>query len=659
MRRWTLCLILAGIALPAFAANRVTVEQLEQALATATVKSDAYLAGQLSALELTERLSTARLEQLRAGLPGEKSQQALLALADSAAFLAPPAAEMPATATPDRAAQRRILSLTVDYLGKTLPLLPHVFAARDTMRFESRPAQFQEAQSDGNPLHEVATTRVTVLYRDGKEFIEAGADKDKKAQAPDKGLTTWGEFGPILGTVLIDAARSKLSWARWELGAGGPQAVFQYSVPKETSHYDVRFCCVAESYGFKISVLSQRVGYHGEISVDPDSGTILRLTVLADLDPGNPIARADVAVEYGQVEFGGKTYYCPVRGIALAQAPDLKSLHGALPSEGPAGSPPTVEKASFSIAQVPRQTLLNDVVFRNYHLFRADTKIVTGNEAQAANHLPAPSLASSTSGAQPAEEAAVESSTLAPLPAAATTAASQPPSSLAAAPPPEPLIPEITVASATGLPDAPALAQAGTDSLVTLRLSARLVDVPLVAFDKKGPPNHQSQAGRPSNLRQRRQSRSPLLCPDRWRPNRWSVCRRTCIFRTGFRSPHHSACLYQSRHWIGQSPRCRATGQHHRPGDRSQSLLRRPHQRPPANGRIPQRPPSKRARCATGHEARHLPGSSGTDHRPRAARRYFGQMAAQCAKHLARPGTGGTEPPDHGYGHESGKSAGC
>jgi VWFA-related protein len=403
---------------------------------------------------------------------------------------------MPATATPERATQRRILSLTVNYLGKTLPMLPNLFASRETMRFESRPSQFQEALSDGNSLHQVARSRVSVLYRDGKEFVESGADKDKKAQAPDQGLTTWGEFGPILGTVLIDAARSKLSWAHWELGAGGPQAVFQYSVPKEASHYDVRFCCVSESYGLDFSVIRQRVGYHGEITVDPDSGVILRLTVLADIDPGNPIAQADVAVEYGPVEFGGKTYYCPVRGIALAQAPDLKSLHGPGASGGSAGTVATLGKASFtSSAQVPRQTLLNDVVFRNYHLFRAEARIVTGSEAESATLRPAPSLAKSTSAsnaasagtAQPAEETAVESSTLfAPPTAATNAAASAPPPELAAIAPPEPLMPEISVAAATGVPDAPALAQTGTDSAVTLRLSAHLVDLPLVAFDKKG-----------------------------------------------------------------------------------------------------------------------------------------------------------------------------
>src|ERR1035438_3705746 len=112
MRKWALWLFLAAIALPAFTADRVTVLQLEKLLAAAESKPDAEIAKQLSGLELTERLSSARLAQLRAGLSGEKAQQALLALADTSAFLQLPPAEIPATATPDTAAQRHMMSLT-------------------------------------------------------------------------------------------------------------------------------------------------------------------------------------------------------------------------------------------------------------------------------------------------------------------------------------------------------------------------------------------------------------------------------------------------------------------------------------------------------------------------------------------------------------------
>jgi len=496
MRKWALWFVLAGIALPVFAANRVTVEQLEKVLAATRTNSDADVAKQLGGLELTERLSSARLEQLRTNLPGEKSRQALIALADTSAFLDLPGSDIPATATPDASAQRRIMSLTVDYLAKTLPLLPNLFAARDTMRFESRPSQFQGALDSDNPLRETGRSRAAVIYRNGREFVDAGADKDKRAKAPDKGLTTWGEFGPILGIVVIDAAHSRLAWSHWELGATGPQAVFHYSVPKDKSHYDVRFCCVAESYGFDISVVTERVGYHGEITVDPDSGTVLRLTVLADIDSGNPIGQADIAVEYGPEQMGGKTYFCPVRGIAIAQTPDLKTLHGALnppPAAPSSGALATLEKASHSsIAPGSRQTLLNDVAFREYHLFRSDSKVIVGEEATGQPTSTSPSAivgAQPADSSEPTEETAVDASTLAPQPPAATSPAMAVlPSGMEAGPPPEPAIPEISVSSATGIPDAPALAPTGADSAVVLRVTARLVDVPLVALDKKSRP---------------------------------------------------------------------------------------------------------------------------------------------------------------------------
>lgn len=512
MRKRAIWFVLAGLALPAFASTRVTVGQLERILANDRAKSDAELAKQLGDLELTERLSSTRLEQLRANLSGERSRNALVAIADFSAFLDPPSTEIPATATPDAGTQRRIMALTVDYLGKTLPLLPNLFAARDTMRYETRPVPQQGIDSADNPLHEVSTSRVTVLYRDGREFVDAGADKNKKAHAPDRGLTTWGEFGPILGTVLIDAARSRLSWSHWELAGGGPQAVFHYSVPREKSHYDLRFCCITESYGFETSVLSERVGYHGEITVDPDSGTILRITVLADIGSGNPISRADIAVEYGPVEIAGNTYFCPARGIAIALGPNLKTMHGDTnppPSTVSKSSLPTLQKASLtSVAEEPHQTLLNDVAFREYHFFRGEPKILpeSGTDprpalapkpvaapetglATASSASPSPSSGSGATAApaeeaaaKPVEDTAVDSSTLAPQPIGAVAGSDMPAS------PVDAVIPEISVRDAGGLPTAPALAQAEGDSAATLRLNARLVDVPLVALDKKGRP---------------------------------------------------------------------------------------------------------------------------------------------------------------------------
>ena len=504
---WAFLLALAGVPLAGFAAQRVTVEKLEQTLSRVQGKSDAELARQLSEMQLSERLSTARLEQLKADLPGEKSRQALLVLADTSAFLDPPASEIPGTATPSLAAQRHMMARTVDYLARSLPLVPNLFATRATTRFESAPEPPDSAELQDATLRPVARSAVTVFYRDNREFVDAGARKDGKPQPPDRGLTTWGEFGSILGIVMIDAAHSKLTWSHWELGAGGPEAVFRYSVPREKSHYDVKFCCVLAAYGMESNLISRRAGYHGEITVDPSTGAVLRLTLEADPDENSPIARASMAVEYAPVEIGATTYVCPARSIALALAPDMKALHNALYPASKAGVLPPLEKASLtsSLPRVPQQTLLNDISFRQYHLYRAELRVITGkSEAEAASlaasNPSAPAVANASAAgappagegapdpnsatARPSDEMAVPSPTTAPAEAAA-----QPSADLAAAPPHEPVVPEVSVSDATGLPQTPAAPRStAPNNGFTLRITSHLVDVGVVAVDKKGRP---------------------------------------------------------------------------------------------------------------------------------------------------------------------------
>ena len=495
---WLACWAAPAFAVDRPAASRVTVEQLEQQISTAKDKRDSEEAKQLLGLELTERLSTARYQQLKALLPGEKSEQALMALADVSAFLEPPPGDIPATAAPDTSTQRSMLALTVAYLGKALPLLPNLLATRETTRFEGRPSSF-DANGE-NPLREVDRSAVTVFYRDGKEYFDAVATKGGKRQLPDKGLTTRGEFGTSLGMVVMDAARSHLAWSHWELGSSGPLAVFQYAVPKEKSHYDVHFCCVTQSYGFEVNYLSQRAGYHGEITIDPETGTILRLTMIADLDSGNPISQASMLVEYGPEELGGTSYICPERGIALALGPDLKTMDNAMAQRGEAGLEhlqAAAETTSLAaLAHEPKQILLNDVVFRQYHLFRADARLLTEKEAQSALRTAAaappstPEVPSPENGAQEEESSAgANASAAEPAAEAAAEAAATNVPAPSPAGPRAASIPEIDVTELTGLPQEPIIPQpANSAANPTYRVNVRLVDVPLVATDKKGHP---------------------------------------------------------------------------------------------------------------------------------------------------------------------------
>ena len=91
----------AVMALPAYAARRVTVEQLEQTLtaAIAAHMADAEMVRQIGALELSERLTDAALNRLAGHLTlSPHVALALPLLADQSAFLDPPAGELSASA---------------------------------------------------------------------------------------------------------------------------------------------------------------------------------------------------------------------------------------------------------------------------------------------------------------------------------------------------------------------------------------------------------------------------------------------------------------------------------------------------------------------------------------------------------------------------------
>jgi hypothetical protein len=382
MQNPALLLLLAAMALPAYAAKRVTVEQLEQVLvAFHRTSDDVKVAQHIYELELTERLSEGRLAHLEADLPGPLTRQALIAVGDASAFLDLPAEDIPSLAAPDPTAQSSMLALAAEYVRETVPRLPNFYATRDLSRFEDTPIEpplYSESRNTYEPLHQVGRSSATILYRDGSEVVRAEiAKSDKKNQSKfaEHELSTRGVFGPILSTVHADSAKGAMAWSHWEQGSTGLQAVFSYKVPQKASHYTVVFPSEGtepvSTFGRDGAALPADEGtekarhlpaYHGEIAVNPTDGSIMRLTMVADLNSGDPVIKADLMVEYGPVELGGKTYICPVKSVAL-------SLDHVIYR--------TAISAAAAALGAP-QLRVNDVLFRQYHLFRGDVRIVSG-----------------------------------------------------------------------------------------------------------------------------------------------------------------------------------------------------------------------------------------------------------------------------------------
>jgi VWFA-related protein len=477
--KWGWIALVLCTALPAFSAEHISVAQLEDLLAQSQSLSDADLALKLSNLQLTEHLSSARLAHWRTAQTGAKTQRALLGLADRSAFLALPAADIAGKATPDLAEQRRILALAARYVSSAIPRLPRFSASRTTVHFEDVPGSAGDAM-EGGSLRAVRMTKTTVRYQDGQEIAEPGPLKASKSKNSDQGLRTWGAFGPVLGLVLVDAAQNRLAWGHWEQGDAGPLAVFRYSVPREKSHYEVRYCCVAEAYGMQSNSFTVMSGYHGEIAVDPASGIIVRVTLQAELNPSDPISRADLAVEYGPVQLGGTTYTCPQHSVSISMARTIRQLQDPSGHSWP--------------AMGPVQMLLNHVDFDQYHLFRADTRVLSGDEERRAALAPDATLplAKAPVDVEPSEEELADFPAAKPAQNAGKAvrglnpvASSDDKAPAGEAPAGE--APEISAEEATALPDGPAQSEEQASN-VRFRINARLVDVNVVALDKKGRP---------------------------------------------------------------------------------------------------------------------------------------------------------------------------
>ena len=451
-------------------AQRITVDALHNMLNDDRKLPDSELALQLSSVKLSQRLSTVLLEQWKADLPGPRSQRALVALADQSAFLAPPPSPLPVAPDPSLADQRRIVTLAANYVAHAIPLLPHFYATRTVTHFEAAPDDSHPSSPEVGDIHAFRVTHDFVQYVDGKEVIETGTVKSSKTfSVPDQGLTSWGVFGPILGIVVLDAAQNKLAWSRWEQDPHGPVAVFRYSVPTPASHYEVRYCCEVSAYQIRSEPVKQMSGYHGEISVDPATGTIQRITLQADLGADSPITQADLAVEYAPVVLGGITFHAPSRSVSISHSRSLRTVQSSDGRHWPATG--------------PMQTLLNDCQFGSYHLFHAETHVLTAAEERDANTAPDATLTPPADSPLPGDEELADAPPSLGPASPAVSGVLNPPSA-----PGE--TQEISTSAATALPDSsvqpPAAPASGPG--VSLRVTTRLVDVNVVALDKKGRP---------------------------------------------------------------------------------------------------------------------------------------------------------------------------
>jgi hypothetical protein len=75
-----------------------------------------------------------------------------------------------------------------------------------------------------------------------------------------------------------------------------------------------------------------------------------------------PLNRSDIMIAYGAVEIGGKKYICPIRSVSISRARSVANLRAWNDDFKTWG---------------PYTTMLNDFVFEDYHMFRAQSRMLS------------------------------------------------------------------------------------------------------------------------------------------------------------------------------------------------------------------------------------------------------------------------------------------
>ncbi len=341
----------------AFAERRVSVKQLEVLLTAAGEygKRDANIARGLADVELTERITDTVLSKLLAECPGPRTSDALQILAAASAFLDAPADERLNVDAPTTAEQTAILVRAKDYAARYVAGLPNFLCTRATRHFYRRQAWqgFRLSNTDIGQLS----------FSNGVEsYVSDTAAGQTASVESQSGLTTFGEFGSMLGALFTADSAPSMEWSHWETVNGVRTAVFRYSVSADRSRFTVGWCCPQNSS--RPAVV--RAAYKGWLYIEPVSGAALRVTRQAlELPKDFGTRESETVVDYRNVRIGSRVFLCPVRSVTLSDATFHDSVSGKW-----------------------RVEYLNDVRFVHYRKFGAEAKLMADSAPAAGETEP-------------------------------------------------------------------------------------------------------------------------------------------------------------------------------------------------------------------------------------------------------------------------------
>jgi hypothetical protein len=181
------------------------------------------------------------------------------------------------------------------------------------------------------------------FYQDKEDHQLLAIDGRPTAKDFDSvgGATGVGEFGATLVSIFATKSETAFHWESWKTVHSRRVAVYSYVVSPAKSTYML-------STGSANAPEKAIVGYHGAIEIDAQTGEVLHLTYRADHIPRYLTVNYTLStLDYDFADVGGRPYLLPARSQTILMGPKVGAR--------------------------------NDIVFRGYNKFSADSTIVFGS----------------------------------------------------------------------------------------------------------------------------------------------------------------------------------------------------------------------------------------------------------------------------------------
>ena len=141
--------------------------------------------------------------------------------------------------------------------------------------------------------------------REDRKLVLVDGKPSQKSYADLGGAISAGEFALIQQQIFDPVSQAAFTWKKWTKAGKRQAAIYLYQVDVSHSRYSLDYLASA-------GLTEARVGYHGEVQVDSETGAVLSLTYIADAIPKTcPIYLSTTMVTYDFADVGGKPYLLP------------------------------------------------------------------------------------------------------------------------------------------------------------------------------------------------------------------------------------------------------------------------------------------------------------------------------------------------------------